>query len=63
MWQALEKRGKCTSFLCESPKESGHSDDQGVDGRLRVDWILGRLAAGIWSGLRWLTIETRGGLL
>jgi hypothetical protein len=34
----------CTRFWWESPKERAHSEDQGVDGRMGSEWILGRLA-------------------
>jgi hypothetical protein len=30
--------------LVESPKEKDHSEDQGVDRRMRSQWILGGLA-------------------
>jgi hypothetical protein len=47
MWHAWERREKCTGFLSESPKERDHSEDQGVDGRMGSEWILGRLAGGV----------------
>jgi hypothetical protein len=31
----------------ESPKERDHSEDRDVDGRMRSEWILGRLAEGV----------------
>jgi hypothetical protein len=31
----------------ESQKERDHLEDQGVDGRMGSEWILGRLAGGI----------------
>jgi hypothetical protein len=45
-----EERGKCTGFWWESPKEGDHSENQGVDGRMGSEWILGRLAGGVWIG-------------
>jgi hypothetical protein len=30
----------------ESLKERDHSEDKGVDGRMGLEWILGRLAGG-----------------
>jgi hypothetical protein len=39
-----ERREKCTRFWWESPKERDHSEDQGIGGRMRSEWILGRLA-------------------
>jgi hypothetical protein len=32
MWHAWERREKCTRFWWESPKETDHSEDRGVDG-------------------------------
>jgi hypothetical protein len=34
MWNAWERRGKCTRFWWESPKEIDHLEDQGVGGRI-----------------------------
>jgi hypothetical protein len=39
--------GKCTQFCWESHKERAHLEDQGVDGRMGLEWILGRLAVGV----------------
>jgi hypothetical protein len=46
MWHAWERREKCTRFRWESQKERDRSEDQGVDGRIESEWILGRLACG-----------------
>jgi hypothetical protein len=38
--------------------------DQGIDGRMRSKWALGRLAGGRgWSELTWLRVGTIDGLL
>jgi hypothetical protein len=50
-------------FWWESKKERDHLEDEGVDGRMESEWILGRLCGGVYSGFRWLTIGTGGGLL
>jgi hypothetical protein len=34
-----------------------------VDGRMGSEWILWRLAGGVWIGSSWLRIGTGGGLL
>jgi hypothetical protein len=47
----------------ESPKGGVHLEDQGVDGRMGLEWILRRLVGGVWSGFTWLRIGTVGGLL
>jgi hypothetical protein len=46
MWHAWERTEKCTGFWLESQKERQHFEDQGVDGRMGSEWILGRLAWG-----------------
>jgi hypothetical protein len=38
-------------------------EDQGVDGRMESEWILGRLAGGVYSESIWLRIGTGGGTL
>jgi hypothetical protein len=52
MWHAWERREKCTRFWWESPKESDHSEDQGVGGKMVSEWILGRLAWGVVDWIR-----------
>jgi hypothetical protein len=34
-------RGMCTRFLWKSQKERDHLEEQGVDGRMGSEWILG----------------------
>jgi hypothetical protein len=36
-----ERKEKCTGCWWESLKEKDHSEDQGVDGRMGSEWILG----------------------
>jgi hypothetical protein len=38
-----ERREKCTGFWWERDR----SEDQGIDGRMRLEWILRRLARGV----------------
>jgi hypothetical protein len=60
---------KCSYFpfsyrvLVGNPKERDHLEDQGVDGRMRSEWILGRLAGEEWTGLSWLRMGAGDGLL
>jgi hypothetical protein len=42
MWHACDRRGKYTGFWWENQLE-----DQGIDGRMGLEWILGRLAGGV----------------
>jgi hypothetical protein len=51
---------KCTRFWWESPKERVYSEDQGVDGRMESEWILGRMAWEVWIGLDWLRLGIGG---
>jgi hypothetical protein len=45
MLRAWERSEKCTGFFWgESLKERDHSEDQGVDGRMGLEWMLTRLA-------------------
>jgi hypothetical protein len=50
-------------FWWASPKKRDHLEDQGVGGKMGSEWILGRLAWGLWIGFDWLRTGTGGGLL
>jgi hypothetical protein len=63
MWHAWERREKFTRFWWESPREGDHLEDEDVDGKMGSEWILGRLAWGVWIGFDWLRTGTGGGLL
>jgi hypothetical protein len=54
---------KVYKILVESPKERDQLEDQGIGGKMGSEWILGRLAWGVWIGFDWLRIGTAGGLL
>jgi hypothetical protein len=67
-WAGLAARmgegRKVYKVLAGNPKEGDHSEDQGVDGRMGSEWILGRLdGEGVWSGFSWLRIGAGSGLL
>jgi hypothetical protein len=51
MWHASERGETCTGFWWESPRERDQLEDQGVEGKMVLEWILGRLAE--W-GLEWI---------
>jgi len=38
-------------------------EDLGVDGRIILEWILGKWGVWMWTGFIWLGIGTSGGLL
>jgi hypothetical protein len=63
MWHAWERREKCTRFQWESPKERDYLEDQGVGEMMGSEWILGRLAWGVWIGFDWIRTGTGGELL
>jgi hypothetical protein len=50
-------------FISEKLKEGDHSEDQGVDTTVILDWILGKQCWRLWTGFIWLGIGTSGGLL
>jgi hypothetical protein len=52
MRHAWERREKCTRFWWESPKERDDSEDRGIDGRIGLEWILGRLVGA--GGVEWI---------
>jgi hypothetical protein len=54
MCHTWEKREKCTRFLWESLKERDHSEDQGVGGRMGLEWILDSLVGGV--GVDWVCL-------
>jgi hypothetical protein len=47
----------------ETLKGRHHSGDLGVDGKITLDWILGKQNGKVWIGFIWLRIGTSGGLL
>jgi hypothetical protein len=44
-------------------KERDHRGDPGVDGRIILRRMNRKGDVGVWTGLRWLRIETGGGNL
>jgi hypothetical protein len=40
-----------------------HLEDLDVDGKMILKWILKEQSGRVWTGLIWLRIETRDGLL
>jgi hypothetical protein len=54
---------KLYKVLVGKPEERDHWEDQGVGGRMGSEWILGRLACGVWIGFDWLRTGTGGGML
>jgi hypothetical protein len=53
---------KAYRVLLENQKERDLLEDWGVDGRMGLEWILGKCAGVVWSGFTWLRIVTGGAL-
>jgi hypothetical protein len=62
MWHEQDRRQNCARFWWESTEERDLFEDQGMDGRMGSEWILGRLA-GRLSGFNWLKTGASGGLV
>jgi hypothetical protein len=45
-----------------NPKGRGHSEDLGVDGKIILEWILGKQVGKLWTGCIWLRVGLSGGL-
>jgi hypothetical protein len=41
-------------------KGRGHSEDLDIDGKIILEWILGKWSAKVWTGSIYLGIETSG---
>ena len=55
---------KCAHrVLVGKPEGKNQLVDPGIDGRIKLKWIFGKLGRGAWIGLIWFRIETGGGLL
>ena len=56
------RRGVCR-FRWGNLRERDHLEDRGADGRIILRWIFRKWDRGVWTGLIWLRIRTRGGHL
>jgi hypothetical protein len=50
-----------TIFWLEKLKGRDHSEDLGVDGRIILEWILGKYNGRVWTRVFWLRTGTSGG--
>jgi hypothetical protein len=62
-FKSVRLKETCSTKRWESSKERDHSEDQGVGGRKGSEWILGKLAWGVWIGFEELRTVTGGRLL
>jgi hypothetical protein len=46
MWHIMGEERKMCKVLVGEPGGKDHSEDRGIDRRMRSKWILGRLAVG-----------------
>jgi hypothetical protein len=53
----------CTGFWWENLRERNHWGNPGVDGKMILKGIFRKWDVGVWTGLRWLWIQTDGGNL
>jgi hypothetical protein len=49
---SITEEEKCARSWSGSPKETDHSEDRGVDGKMGLDWVLGKSAGG--GGVEWI---------
>jgi hypothetical protein len=56
-------RKKSLCIYRENQRERNHLVDPGVDGMIILRRIFRKWDVGVWTGLRWLRIETGGGNL
>jgi hypothetical protein len=50
-----------TVFRWGKLRETDHSEDRGVDGRIILRWIFRKYDVGAWNRSSWLRIGTGGG--
>jgi hypothetical protein len=54
---------KVYRVLVGKPEGKDQLEDQGVGGKVGSEWILEKLAWGVWIGFDWLRTGTGGGLV
>jgi len=52
-----------TMFWLENLKRRDHLEDLGVDGKVILEWILGKYGGKVWTGFVWFNAGTSDGLL
>jgi hypothetical protein len=61
----VARMGEISSLdiLAGRPEGKNNSEDLGEDGKITLEWILGKWSGKLWTGFIWLRIGTSGGLL
>jgi hypothetical protein len=59
----MEEMGNAYSILVGKPEGKRHLQDLGIDGRVILEWILGKQFEKVWSRIMWLRIGPSDGLL
>jgi hypothetical protein len=55
---------KCIQYFgCWNVKGRDHSENLVKDGRIILEWFLGKLSRKLGTGFIWLRLRTSGGLL
>jgi len=52
-----------TKFRSENLKGRDHTEDIGLDGKIMLQWVLGKYGEKLCIGCIWLRIGTSGGSL
>jgi hypothetical protein len=47
----------------DNMKGRDHSENLDVDGKIILEWIIGKYGGKVWTGFIWLSMWTSGGLL
>jgi hypothetical protein len=58
-----ESDDKFIQIFVEKCERKDHEEELSVDGKIKLEWILGKWSGKVWTGFIWIWIETSGGLL
>jgi hypothetical protein len=60
---ALMVEMRKAKFLSENMKELGHAEDLDIDGKVILEWMLGKESGKMWTEFMWLSVGTSDRLL
>jgi len=52
-----------TKFWSQNLKGINHSEDLGIDGKIILEWIVGKQGGKVWPGFIWLKVGISDRLL